>query len=334
MSIEEKEYVANKIISSLNFYKFTSSGSHIIIKCPLCEKDRKDRKGHLYLSLEKFLFYCHRCNYAGFVKDLFEELNFDYDEEIIKRCKNNNVFGLTEEEKNKIINCKKSKDRSIYKFINDNSIFREKKLNYLKSRLKMDDVDNIPNLILDVEKFLHIKKLNIPFNFVKNINENYISFLTWNEEFLINRNIKDNLSENEYRYFNIKLRNDSFHDYYAIELNKLSSSIPTVCLCEGIFDVLGLYYKHKNNSLISSLLQKSNYLISVQGKNYYKILHRISLDNKMPLFNVIIFSDSDVFPSKYRYIKALPFINTVNLVYNVKGKDFGEDEIDISIVKR
>lgn len=321
------------IKEKLNLLYFNGDKTELITYCPFCEGITGKRHGHLYISVNKPVFKCHRCEKSGNIIELIKELklNININEAIDKNKTNNeinignynntisdNITTISSESNE---NDKNNKTKN--KILKEPVISRDivlNKIEYLEKRLNINNeqVLEIPRLILDLN-YIYDKLPDFVLNNIHFYNKNYVGFLT-NNNYLILRKITE---ENKLqRYYTIKLKNYiNTITYYSINLNKISISTPDIFIAEGIFDILYTYF-NKN------LFNKMNAImaISILGRsNYKKIFDNLPLITKVFRNNIYILSDSDVPLFFYDMIlKNNPYVESYKVLYNINKKDWGE----------
>jgi hypothetical protein len=303
---------------------FNSDKSELITRCLFNgdDHDNSSDHGHLYLSTsENFLvFSCFKCKTKGNILKLLDEYKIDPLEVIDKELLDNfQIYGKTQHinwvrNKDKVIN-----NENFYK-ININTekdLNIQKKILYIKGRTNFNiNVELIPNLILNVESFL-LENNIICNEMIKTYNNDIIGFLGERRQLLVLRSISDNVP---FRYNIIKLRKEKFlyKDFYGIRLNSVSLNHNKIVLCEGPFDVLNVYA----NKL--KLLDNSCYVSCVFGKSYYNSISSILDALKIFKVQITILSDKDVNEYFYYKLKNHPQVDSLNVYWNKKMKDFGE----------
>lgn len=320
--IYTKSFLEN-IKEKLNLLYFNGDKTELITYCPFCEGITGKRHGHLYISVNKPVFKCHRCEKSGNIIELIKELklNINLSESVKTENINlidNNISDKITSDKNNELVPKHTNKTTKKNTINRNII--ENKIKYLKNRLNISDnqVFEIPRLVLDLD-YISDTLPDFILNNIYFYNKNYIGFLTNNNYLILRRITEDN---NIQRYFTVRLKNcNSNITYYSIKLNKMTISTPNIVFAEGIFDVL---YTMFNRNLLSNIY--AFMIICVLGKsNYKKIFDNLPLITKVFKNNIYILSDSDVPPSFYDImLKNNPYVETYKVLYNINKKDWGE----------
>jgi len=126
-------------------YKYTSGGTEIQMFCPYCgDEFRKQnpRWGHLYISVEKGFFYCHRCQSKGTIIKLLTDLGYENQEKLNQLAR---IIGV----KNIY-----AKMEDVKTTIDDTTIFEPRNLDkqtvaYLKERIVNFSIQDIYNYRID-----------------------------------------------------------------------------------------------------------------------------------------------------------------------------------------
>ena len=185
--------------------------------------------------------------------------------------------------------------------------------------------------LLSINKIDQITTTNIRANL---LNDDYVGFLSVRNEFVIFRDITN---KNKLRYdkYSVVPSIDNTRKFYTIpnQIDMLSNEPIYINLAEGTFDILGIYYHIKNQNL------KNQVYAAVCGAAYTSVIkYFISLGLVGDNININIFSDAD--KDYYWYSKMIkelsPFVNSINIYYNTKEKDYGvhKDQIDLIKLKK
>ena len=332
---ETTQHLVEVLKNNLEVTSITTKRDEISIRCPYCGDSRHNsRDTHLYIKLdvkegEVYFFHCQKCKTSGIVdKKFFQLLDIPIEEfEFIKDYNkgvrsNNNITRHINIEK---LNIK-------YPRIFNNEI-TNKKLKYFNNRmgtnLKLSQIKQfkmIPNLY-DLLNDNHIHYLTVKEKFAEILDSNYIGFLTADNKIVIMRDITG--KKQHYNY----IINDKLSDYRRLYIipNKIdiTNEIIDVNVAEGVFDILGVYIhflKESNDHTLN---------MAVCGSNYDTIMNYL-ISKGFLRINLNIYSDADVEVSFYERLlkKYKLFLNSLNLYYNNKEKDFGTKLSNISINRR
>lgn len=319
-------FIKSKVSDNVSF---ASGGNNITCNCPKCEKGAHKRHGHLYISLVDPVFNCFKCSFKGHISKLFREFNVNIYDYVLSSVLNasyiysKKVFSISNNEI----------DYKDYKEIDNNEIYKSKE-KYLLNRIKdLDNIDLIPNLILNIKKLLNsIKDLKeiypkLTDDDIENYNNNYVGFLSINKSLLIMRCI-NNTDKKRYKTLklNKEVENSFFKDFYGIKnYNNLTETFEkSIILCEGVFDLLGCYF----NKDLQSIRNKGFMFGAALGNSYNNIIPSVLDYCKLPCSNFIILSDSDLKEKSYNFINYNQFMKNVKVYWNRIGKDFGEKNIE------
>jgi hypothetical protein len=313
--------------SKCGYAEYNSNKSELVTFCPKCERERfnkKYKKGHLYISTQIPVFNCFKCSNSGSLIKLFKQHDSDIkillpDLEINLEVKNNtykldrelNSLELQYTPSNDII------DLSQYERFSE-------KIKYLENRMGTNDINNIimPNLVLDIKDFLNKNNIQIDKEKLKMIDylqDKFVGFLSMKKSLVICRNIEEN---SNFRYYTLHLgKHTYFKDFYGIRNSEImDTSINTIVLAEGIFDIL----KTINNDKFDYLKNNSCLWASCLT-NRFEITLKSCLDYcKITKCNLIVLSDNDVKSYIYKKLSKHPMINNISVMWNTEGKDFGE----------
>jgi len=292
------EKIKEFLRSVSNIYK--ENEKEIQIFCPFCDdafRKENPKWGHLYISKEKGLFFCHRCNEKGTLVKLLNEYEFD-DKEKIKELSfyfnKNSLFSKLE------------KEDVIINFSNPSSLdsnflsalyisYFDKKNNqsrsYLQKRLGISTID----------EFLFYKIL-LEKDGVVFCDENFRPII---KRFIRGRKRYKKIVSNKY-YF-IK------NDFSNIAL-----------ITEGVFDAINLHKVFYFNANIFAILGK-NYVqatINLLKYNFKKII--IAVHNDIDTKKLSFFLKRKIL--KFKDKLPLPEINVIS---NGLGKDFNENFVKI-----
>jgi len=296
---------------------FNGSHSELICRCPSCEPDSKRRHGHLYISTHEPLFNCFKCNYKGLVTKLLRLLDENPEDYLYL-------------DKIKIKNSEFSLNRPIFEVktydIPEDTKLSKIKRAYLKTRLGVDlDEAKVPNLIIDLERFININNLSIPdsvLGLYPYLCENFIGFLCNRGTLIILRNVDCNA---KISHFRLKIGEIGiFSDFYGLKIGPRRPNLNKIVLCEGIFDVLS----SKSRTELDNILGGTHFLSAVLGRHYYNTFTSILDYCKLTMADVVILGDNDVPIKEYDFIRNHPSVVGFNLYINKIGHDFATKNIE------
>ena len=247
---------------------YDDKNQHIVIHCPYCDDATRDssnveKYGHLYISKQLPVFYCHRCSIAGSILSLLRLFKYDNKEKLEK---------LSSHVK---LNFKKSyKLKIINKKIENKSFIKQKILNC--------SVDHL-NLFFEYIKLrlgvINIGKFYIYPDYINSMQ--VISFLNYNGQYSLSRYISN---KSTIRYYKGK------EFYFFQNINNLEN-YDNIIITEGPFDLLNLYIYNKwQNTLY----------ISINGKNYLNIIEELRYGELFEKDIHLVF-DSDNIKNSWKY---------------------------------
>jgi 5S rRNA maturation endonuclease (ribonuclease M5) len=291
MLIDQK--VKNILKQYSNVYKETSGGKEIQIFCPYCgDAFRKNnpRWGHLYISTDTGLFYCHRCNEKGTLYKLLLDLGVD-DEEVLSKLRK--YFKVHKQISSKEI-------RNIDFITNSIEKFNEKisKVDYYELWYKYTDEYNYLVNRIDVED------LDLFYYYRLTPDNNSIVFNDYEFNEILRRLIKS-------KHKRYKKVQDKYYSIYKTEYN--------ILIAEGPFDIINIDLYLNYDAFTK---------IAIGGKNYISALTELYLYTNIK--NLIIMVDNDIDVNKfYKYIikqihRYEIHVENIEIYQNSVGKDFSE----------
>lgn len=313
------------------------------IKCPYCgHTDKSPNSTHLWIKFPDNddagfpIWHCVKCDKGGlFTPKLLDDLEI-YSSEISYefsklKIKNSKLIGSIAKKRNK------TKKLTILPPLNNQ--YTINKINYIENRLGIklsyDDILRF-KLIFNLKDFLsynHIPNYTRHEKIINSLDEKYIGFLSINNELISFRNITNNYTKYEKRYIIYDIfgleNTDKFYTFYKPDKINIMDKVKVV-LCEGAFDLLGIYY-HIYNKKTKNII-----FMAVCGMGYenaIKYLNRLGI-----LFaDYEIYSDNTVTMSTYRKMKnKLDYrlkYSSITIFYNSIGKDYGVTKSEIKLKK-
>lgn len=311
-----------KILKDNNLYK-SENGKNIISTCSYCgDHPKPEKRGHLYISLnpEMPTVHCFYCNHSATINNLVKLVTGSRKvaDNILPQAELNRLRN-----KHKRIKPKSKTTRFDTEKVEYNSFLVKR--NFIKTRtFHKLEIDDIPNLIFDFERFFI--KNNIKPTGAKGfltdweidiIKNQFVGFLSRHHTLIFGRNI----TNSEYGFKKMILQNTTtgLLDYWY--LNGGDPLSDTVVLAEGNFDILGEYS-------INSIGLKGNVRIFAAGNSfsYSALLKSVCFDENLFKCNVIILSDNDKKPEFYNKFRRenQHIIKSLKIWYNTRGSDFGD----------
>lgn len=341
--------IVQYLLDNMRGAHLVSGNSEINCNCPICGESETVRKstrkgGHFYISVpqndEPMFYNCKRavCQASGIVthQKLIEwslPINNDVSVELTKY--NSKIFKLSKNYK--------YKDRDVY-ILNNNIIdsdLSKIKLEYINTRLGLnlsykDLIDNkIVLNIYDLFQFNNITKFTRHDNIVKELNDNFLGFISNDNAFINLKKLVDDgkvykTIDTKYVKYNIFNKIDNSSSFYTIP-TQIDIKLPiNLRIAEGPFDILSIKYNLVKDTF-------NEVFVSVQGANYLGCIKWYLLKIASPNINIHIYIDSDIEDSYVNYLKyqLSELVYPVYIHRNRIGKDMGvrSDKIDESVMK-
>ena len=260
--------------------KSNGARTEVMIPCPICYREgNPDHDHHMYIFLgdnnKPPQYNCFRnSHHHGLLTASVLE---NWSNKVLDRKLFNNIESLAKN-KEYYQYIFKNVDKLNYFCSVPNGITEEieSKRQYICNRLGLDiDINTLVvknKVIFNIKDFLYMN--SIPnYNFdnasMDVLNKFFIGFLTNNNNTIIMRNIAhDNINFNNdflnKRYLNYVVnKNVSFNNSYYILPSKIElNKHVTVCIAEGVFDILSIYYNLFNQN-------DDNIIYCAMGNNHY-----------------------------------------------------------------
>jgi hypothetical protein len=325
------ELLVNEIKSNVKFYNFTTNHSHIYIRCPICGDSQKHKNDcHLYIHLqEPFVFYCQLCKGTGIVNS-----------EFLRSLKIHNTdlninLRLMLKKQNKKLKKKVIKGKELKIPDWQENILNKFKLKYINSRLgtnlTLADLSKF-KIILNLYEFLNYNQIDFltcEETLGDTLDKNFLGFLSYDNNYIIMRNLSKKVIP-KMRYYNYNIHNnyDNTKRFYIMpnQIDLLNPKVKII-IAEGIFDILGIYFKYYKDTEIKNIL-----FIAVNGTGYNLIFEKLARMGFLDM-DIEIYSDNDQSINMYKEFKRNMkdiLVNRIKIIYNINGKDFGEklDQIE------
>ena len=340
-----KERIINLLYARGDYIRQVNDVEYVT-RCPYCGDSIDQNKGHFYIRINPMdnapiKYNCFKCPAGGYENvSTLEELGIILDSNfkssikmMIKKSDDNDI---------KSSNVYNPKELN-FKIpeVSDNDL----KLEYVRNRIgyyiPSDDVCRI-KLISSLRDFIYlneIKSVTCKDYFARLLNNEYVGFLT-NDNYILFRDIT---GKNKIRWYKYKILQNYESNKITVHpiascVNTLTRDDITINICEGSLDILSIYYNLEQN--------KDNvFNIAMGGKYHISVLnYLIGLGVAGSNVTINVWSDADHrykpevkdtriehyknILSKYKYI-----VGNVNIIYNMKDKDFGIPKSDIEIKK-
>lgn len=339
---ETYEQVLYELLTSLPVHDdstFTYDGT-IKVRCPFCGDSPKNKKStHLFVKVmvdegDVQYYKCMRCSAGGWVDSYLLELLQLYNPDLDELEKERN-------KKRKSISGKKGfRTNNIARLrllapLNNNTT--KKKIKYIENRLGItlttQDILNYRMVLnyYDFFNYNNITEFTRHKNILNALDENYVGFITTNNEFINSRKIIEEYDKYQKRYINYDIFNlNNTSKLYVISNDKVDIMAKAhIILAEGVMDIIGIF-----NHIYNKEINSNTIYCAVLGSGYeYAIKYFIS---KGILFaDYDIYSDDSISISEYRnLIKKLDYKvldSNINIHYNTIKKDCGVKKEEISL---
>lgn len=320
-----------------------TSNIQLQTKCFLCGDSKKNpNKKRLGIKIdfnnpdEPVLYQCFNCHATGvFTPEMLKQLDVD-DKELISSLRHMN-HEILKDDGSRVNRYKNTKEVQIdfpplYK---KNSTI--KKIKYLFGRMgteiPIEDFTRL-KLVFNLMDFLQVNKVKPANDYVKTLSEDYIGFVSVNNEYIIFRDITDNHNMRyvKYNIFNVF---DNTNSFYAIK-NSLDIMTPEdvhISITEGTFDILSLYCNVFERNI------QNNICIASCNGNFREPI-RFYLKKGLVGSNIKIdcYQDNDTLLN-FRKMRTefKPYLGGISdnfsVYYNTLNKDFGVSKDKIQIDK-
>lgn len=324
------------IMSNIPNAKLVSSGREICCNCFYCEQTRTSDHGHMYIKIpqskeEAAVFHCFKCLTSGVITSskLTEwgiynpEIGTEIDKQVKAAVKANKFKGFS------------SIHYPIYNYVFNISLANIK-LQYIKDRIGVSlSIEEClrQKIILNLKDILEYRYNNITQltrhpNIVQALNDNFVGFLSLDNNFVNLRRIcPEGLLykgiDKRYINYNIHNKMDNTEKMYVMPIN-IDLTIPKriqIHIAEGPFDILSIKYNLRRN--------EEGIFAAVTGTSYLGFIIHLIINYEIFFFDLHIYPDNDKHGSDevMKYIKNYISPYGANLYIhrnNMYGeKDFG-----------
>lgn len=332
----------------LPYARYAGGEREIAFRCPYCGDSRKHADStHFYVKVDGLhddippLFNCKLCNISGILdSESLREIGV-FDLKFITSTSRFVKYALSKSKNRRYVSDKKQ--QFIIPPIKELDEFSARKLNYLNERLGIDlsinDLNRFKILLnlYDGLDFNKVKKLTSSKKVTDILDEDFVGFISMNNEFANLRNMKYKENELDKRYYNYNIFGifDNTKKMYTIPTKTDVMSVEPIELniSEGAFDILGVYFNVNNQ------YNENSIYCAACGSGYLNTI-RYFIKKGVINVNVNIYSDSDKDIDFYKGIKrSLDQLidNKITVYYNTNKnqKDFGvrSDQITLSRTK-
>ena len=281
------------LLRQLSVYIPNSINTQHVVRCPFCGDSHNPSHGHFSIKIdvesdEQMPYRCFKNDETGILTvDVLEELGLNVPPNIRDAL---NSFNKKIIKKNKF----NSKEEKYITPIFNNSQLNSIKLNYINSRLGTSFNFNTAQelkIILDINKFLEINEIksipNVDQRYLNILNENYVGFLSTNNNCITLRNINKNKMK-RYTKVIINTKSVNSNTFYSIPntISLMYTNDINVHITEGVFDILSVYNMNNCN-------KNNNYYFASCGFGYITILKYLIYSGINTGLNIHIYSDND-----------------------------------------
>lgn len=251
MTLLDIKQIVENAIDQLPVHQWNSAHSNVVTRCPYCGDSKNITHGHFSIKIDKhsdsiILYRCLKCSETGiFTSQVAEDIGCYLSAEdlksldVLNRPNNKSTYGRQKPLKYKVPTIIDPVDS-------------KPKLNYLQDRLGFEFTSEIiqeSKVVLSFIDFLNSNHIKIPEhinpNMVKIIEENYVGFLSANNNKITFRKINDNPKLNRYIKLSIDPYNTSPNNFYSLinpPIDLLYTEPINIHIAEGTFDIISIKY--------------------------------------------------------------------------------------------
>ena len=313
-------------------------------KCFICGDSKKNpNKKRLGIKIdfnnpdEPILFHCFNCGAMGvFTPNMLSQLGVDDKElSLSLRHMNHEVLKDDGSRVNRYKNTKEVQIEFPPLYKRDSTIT---KIKYVRDRIGQIEIEDFVKLkfVFNLIDFLRVNKIEPANEYVKMLSDDYVGFVSVNNEYIIFRDITD---QHKMRYvkYNIFGVFDNTNSFYTIKnsLDIMSPEDIRISIAEGPFDIISLYYNIFNRDI------RNNICIASCNGNFSEPI-KFYMRKGLVGSNIMVdcYQDNDTrLNFKQMRNDFKPYLGgrsgNFSVYYNTMGKDFGvpRDKILIDKVK-
>lgn len=318
--------------------KLASASKEIIVRCRYCGDSKDITHGHMYIHIPQDkndipMFHCFKCQTSGVVnsKTLIEwgvydpELGVEIDKSIKIASKNNRFKGY---------------NTIHYPFYNNvfNINLANQKIQYIKDRIGVElTIEEClkQKIILNLKDALDYKFNNIDQytrhqNIVQALNDNFIGFLSLDNNFVNLRRIcQEGLLyegiDKRYINYNIHGKQDNTEKMYVMPIN-IDLTRPQriqIHIAEGPFDILSIKYNLRRYD--------EGIFAAITGSGYLGFITHLIIAYEIFFFDIHIYPDNDKHGSDYVMRQIKDFINHYGAnLYIHRNNTIGEKDFGVT----
>lgn len=311
------------------------------IRCPICGDSRKDkRKTRFGIKLDvnnndvPVMYNCFNCNESGVLTpSILRNLDIS-DMGILSGLQ---AYNKQISASNKKYVMKSEKVDLTIPYPDVEELSNITKLEYVRDRIGVDvsfeDLHNMKTVFRLGDLLLEndIQELTVSGDKAIDIHENYVGFLTINNETINARQVMSKGSKGrryeKYSLFKNRLNTLRFYTVPTV-VNTMDSGRVTLNIAEGVFDIYGVYYNVHDGGI------NNHVYIAVCGSGYKSVLEDF-IRRGIINCDINIYRDNDQDVGLYTHLKKEYGIwfNEFNVYSNTIGKDFGVPREKINMVK-
>ena len=251
MTLLDIKRIVREKINQLPVHIWNSANSQVVCRCGYCSDSRNRLHGHFSIKIDEnsdslILMRCLKCNESGILtsqvmEDIGAPLSIEDAKALdtLNRPNNKSTYG-----RQRPLNYKVP--------VIINPIDSKIKIGYLNDRLGIEFTPEMiqeSKIILSIMDFFSENKIKIPDHInpklIKIIEENYVGFLSANNNKITFRRIVDNDQLNRYIKLSIDPYNTSPNNFYSIKnpgMDLLYTEPVHIHIAEGTFDILSIKY--------------------------------------------------------------------------------------------
>lgn len=337
---EFKKEVEERLLSLRHAHRINRN--QIALRCQFCGDSKKDpNKTRFYVQINAdndnipILYNCFNCGVSGILTP-----------SVLR------TFDINDLQLNSTLTSyNKKTTRNIYKQIGatesklDFEVPRDtyqininNKYAYLNSRLGINlSLSEWLDLkvVFSLERFLEHNKIdtvNANKNNAITLNSDYVGFLSVRNEYIIFRDITN---KNKMRYYKYSIYKniENARKFYTIpnSIDIVTDEPIIINMAEGVFDILGVFYHITNKKRHNQLY------VAVCDSGYSSVIKYflgLGFIGKNVTINIFSDADRDVYYYSHMLDELSPWVNSINIFYNIKSKDYGVPKDMIELYKK
>lgn len=331
-NIELKKDIIH-ILEKMPAYSCNSAGTQHVVRCPYCGDSVHQDHGHFAIRIdaddeEPMLYRCLKCPVSGILTtDVLDELEADYNPQLASELRISNRKII---KKSKFLN---NKIQSYIIPVASDRAMNLVKLGYLNDRIGSDwSLEQLPGIrvIPSIVEFLKVNEIEsvpgVDLNYLKVIENNYLGFLSMNQNTIILRRITENPRLNRYLKVTINPKNINANSFYGVpsSIALTYTNDIEVHASEGTFDILSVLYNLNQDR------RENQFYYAACGFGYVTILKYLIYNGINTGIHLHIYSDKDKTDTNhlsylFRKSHIIDWINHITIHRNqmIGEKDYG-----------